>query len=742
MATKIDAKGQKVSYGYDSLQRPTGITVYPNGVTADPCQGVTAYYDTNPDDSGKPVPFTQNAAARVAMVAWGGSACAGGYTYHEAFSYSSAGKVEKQRLSVIKSSMQRDLDAVYTYNTEGQVTSVKYPSWDDNGSGSWQVTTGVLYSYAFDSMGRPNKLTDNDSQRPVDWVKDVLYGPAGNVTQTRYLETKGASAPQDVYYLQTHTYNTLFQLTRMTTVREGGGGGTIMDMEYRFSASQNNGKITQQKDWVSGEEVTYQYDSLQRLIAATTTGPEWGQSFGYDGFGNLLSKVVTKGSAPTLSINVDGATNRITTSGFGYDANGNMTSIPGQSGVAYDALNRLTTASSDQYSYRPDNKRVWKKLPGGAEEIYFYSIMGERWGAYQPIVSGPSLYLKRNSESLFYAGTMIRSQGQAVVMDRLGSVRSFGGTSIRYFPYGEEQTSTANEKNKFGTYFRDGTTGLDYADQRYYGSAAGRFLSADPSDKGARGGSPQSFNRYVYVEGDPANNVDPKGLYVWLLDEWIAGGATSLAQTWIAGFVLNYEVWPFTITTRVFPWERGINCSFAFLPAEDGYCFLWRFLYFAAPAAAAGGGGGAETEDKIPTALNVVLDCFWTLGTGAASSHTRVIRYQVVDQRGRKFFGSEVPTVKETVTTTSGPKITAGGVWSRSANTMTGDGIFTDFYSSSGQGRSTADQVFVAANTWTLRVNIGSGQPAILQNVYENSGITVNKTVSPRECTKGDPTMN
>ena len=43
---------------------------------------------------------------------------------------------------MIKRSMQRDLDAVYTYNTEGQVTSVKYPSWDDSGSGSWQVTPG------------------------------------------------------------------------------------------------------------------------------------------------------------------------------------------------------------------------------------------------------------------------------------------------------------------------------------------------------------------------------------------------------------------------------------------------------------------------------------------------------------------------------------------------------------------------------------------------------------------------
>jgi YD repeat-containing protein len=29
---------------------------------------------------------------------------------------------------------------------------------------------------------------------------------------------------------------------------------------------------------------------LNRLISAQTTGPEWGQSFGYDGFGNLLSQ--------------------------------------------------------------------------------------------------------------------------------------------------------------------------------------------------------------------------------------------------------------------------------------------------------------------------------------------------------------------------------------------------------------------------------------------------------------------
>jgi YD repeat-containing protein len=31
-----------------------------------------------------------------------------------------------------------------------------------------------------------------------------------------------------------------------------------------------------QTDGVSGEQVTYAYDSLNRLVSAATTGPQWG----------------------------------------------------------------------------------------------------------------------------------------------------------------------------------------------------------------------------------------------------------------------------------------------------------------------------------------------------------------------------------------------------------------------------------------------------------------------------------
>ena len=48
------------------------------------------------------------------------------------------------------------------------------------------------------------------------------------------------------------------------------------------------------------------------------------RTYSYDGCGNLYQKAVIKGSAPALSVNVDATTNRLTGSGYVYDANGNF----------------------------------------------------------------------------------------------------------------------------------------------------------------------------------------------------------------------------------------------------------------------------------------------------------------------------------------------------------------------------------------------------------------------------------
>jgi len=63
---------------------------------------------------------------------------------------------------------------------------------------------------------------------------------------------------------------------------------------------------------------SYQYDTLGRITSAvpssSTVAINWGQSYVFDPFGNLLQKNVTEGSATAMNLMIDPATNRISTS--------------------------------------------------------------------------------------------------------------------------------------------------------------------------------------------------------------------------------------------------------------------------------------------------------------------------------------------------------------------------------------------------------------------------------------------
>jgi len=105
-------------------------------------------------------------------------------------------------------------------------------------------------------------------------------------------------------------------------------------------------------------------------------------------------------------------------------------------------------------------------------------------------------------------------------VDRLGSVRDTqNGSTMAYYPWGEERTSTPDGNDKFATYFRDLVTqpagfGEDYASARYYNNNFGRFWSPDPGGlTTADPRNPQSWNRYAYAGGDPVNFNDPTGQF-------------------------------------------------------------------------------------------------------------------------------------------------------------------------------------------------------------------------------------
>jgi RHS repeat-associated protein len=255
------------------------------------------------------------------------------------------------------------------------------------------------------------------------------------------------------------------------------------------------------------------------LTAASTTGPDWGLSFTYDGFGNRTNQSVTKGSGPAVSLSINLATNRINSSGYTYDANGNLTATPNAT-LLYDIENRLvkvtSSGSSEYYGHDPWNRGVWKTTrTNGTGNVFFYGAFGELMGTYS--FTGSFSKVETN---IHFAGKLIRWDNAAVVLDRLVGVKLRSNLvadppvtqKSNYYPFGEERTATGQDRTKFATYYRDTKTGFDQAMNRYYISQWGRFLTADPYGPSANPASPLSWNRYAYVGNDPSNKNDPSGL--------------------------------------------------------------------------------------------------------------------------------------------------------------------------------------------------------------------------------------
>ena len=107
--------------------------------------------------------------------------------------------------------------------------------------------------------------------------------------------------------------------------------------------------------------------------------------------------------------------------------------------------------------------------------------------------------------------------------------------------------------------------GFDYADQRYYAAAYGRFNTADPMAASASAGDPGSWNRYAYVGGDPINGNDPSGMIHRCLDDdpevlegWLSPGDDGCTDN-----QANGGVDPCALINIGMAWgnSQGANCT-------------------------------------------------------------------------------------------------------------------------------------------------------------------------------------
>jgi RHS repeat-associated protein len=251
------------------------------------------------------------------------------------------------------------------------------------------------------------------------------------------------------------------------------------------------------------------------------------QSTSYDALGRVCASSETVG------------TNRIFpnggSTGWNYDAAGNLNRDPGNVSYAFDAEGRMTAACPNNiapstctnqwatgqtvYTYDGNGNRVRMNHEDGTTTTYVYDAGGALAAEY----GGPGQA----------AGT------QYLVSDALGSTRmvmsSTGCVTSRldYLPFGFTIPSSVGPRasvsdpcggpgvitysqdpafrQRFAGKERDSETGLDYFGARYYSGAQGRFTSPDEPLIDQHPSDPQSWNLYAYARNNPLANTDPNG---------------------------------------------------------------------------------------------------------------------------------------------------------------------------------------------------------------------------------------
>ncbi len=180
------------------------------------------------------------------------------------------------------------------------------------------------------------------------------------------------------------------------------------------------------------------------------------------------------------------------------------------------------------YSYDFARHRVRTQLGESSNSRTYYVWDGSAVIA-EYVESDDSPVVPSWSRSYIYLGarllaTSMRNVDQERVQyhhnDRLGTRLVTNAQDPGYFeqatlPYGTAlgAESSGATNRRFTSYDRSSITALDYAVNRYYDSAQGRFTQTDQLGMSeANPKSPQSNNLYAYVANDPVNKTDPTGL--------------------------------------------------------------------------------------------------------------------------------------------------------------------------------------------------------------------------------------
>ncbi len=332
---------------------------------------------------------------------------------------------------------------------------------------------------------------------------------------------------------------------------------------------------------------------------------------------------------PSQSFDV--TSNRITTAGTEYDKAGNLIRGKAPDGswqrFEYDTAGRLVKIKADngtlleEYTYGASRERLRKEANN--QRTYY------AWGGSSVLME----YFETTTaltwaKSYIYAGsrllsTITNTAGSEVTEyhhpDRLGTrliTNPVGATQVEQntLPFGTsidaETSGTSNQR--FTSYDRSGTTGLDYAMNRTYNSGQSRFTQVDPIGMASASiGNPQSLNMFAYVQNNPIDFTDPIGLL--------------MAQPNIGRFI---------VTIQISWWERQWD---SYWGADNGWSSGWD-TGRRTPRDPGEGIGGSRGDGLPEYARRVYID----LGEKLTDCINKVFAKEITGKNGKKATGANL----------------------------------------------------------------------------------------------------
>lgn len=377
----------------------------------------------------------------------------------------------------------------YRYDLLGRPTDVLYESWKEKIS-SYDKVGNILVRDMGDSHGKIHCRYKYDDLYQIDEEKEVL--------------AKQADEPKAPSVKRSYSHDSLYN---------------------RVSRGRSRAKFNQLNQLLEDGENCYKYDPNGNMISKTPKAP-----------------VNLEGVKARLSVAAEQMT-------FQYDALDRLVAVSAKNQrvvYLYDAHNRRICKRNEERSGR---KRPWKTL----KEVTYIYIGQNEIGSYDEEGASIELRLLGVSKGAEIGGAVaveLHGQVYAPLHDHQGNVTALVDANsgkvvefYRYTAFGEEQIfdadSTLIETSanpwRFSSKRVDTETGFVYFGRRYYEPTTARWVTPDPI---GREGGP---NLYAYVLNRALTHYDSYGLWGADGGSWAAGyDPIGAAFNWTCTFVQDF----------------------------------------------------------------------------------------------------------------------------------------------------------------------------------------------------------